>query len=123
MSRSALMMLVVGLLGGWIVAHELPVVSARGAAMDEFRMATADTVGVYSVATGRVQGRDADCLFVWNHENQKLAVYSVTSNALQVLHVRSCKYDFKADDFNADGRRSTPTVTKMKQKVKPKPPK
>ncbi len=118
MSRSALMMLVVGLLGGWMVAHELPVVGAKGAPMDEFRMGTADTEGAYSVATGRVQGRDADVLFVWNHENQKLAVYSVSSNALQVLHVRNCEYDFKADGFNLGGRRSTPTVKEMRDLVK-----
>ena len=119
MSRSALMMLVVGLLGGWIVAQEMPTAGA-GSPMDEFRMGTADTEGSYSVATGRVQGRDADVLFVWNHENQKLAVYSVSNSALQVLHVRNCAFDFRGDDFNLPGRRSTPTVTEMKELLKKK---
>ena len=79
--------------------------------------------GKYTLATGQIFGRsDGEVLYIWDHERQRLAVYTVTANGLSLLYVRNCSFDLKLDEFSAAGKSNQPPVSMMKKRVQqPKP--
>ncbi len=78
---------------------------------------TVDSNGPYTVLTGRLQGHgDGEALFIWSHEEQKLAVYLISGPKLKLLFVRNCKYDFQ---LNASIGEQAPTVKKMRKAMDP----
>ena len=47
------------------------------------------------IATGKMANLEADVLYVLDERTQKLAVYLARGNALEMLAVRDCSYDFQ----------------------------
>ena len=69
---------------------------------------TVDTNGRYSVATGRIAGRgDADALYIWDAEEQRLAVYFVQGKKMDLIFARDCGTDFSVPQFGEQYPRST----------------
>lgn len=73
----------------------------------------------YIMATGRIDQRpDAEALYVFDQDERRLVVYSLSRSELTLLHVRNCTYDFKPNEFNHPTGAQKPTVAEMKAAVK-----
>lgn len=72
-----------------------------------------DNTGPFAMLTGQLQGRgEGEALFLWEHASQKLVVYLVSGKQMEVLFVRDCSFDFKA---NVAVGVMIPTVADMKK--------
>lgn len=68
-------------LGAWVIENHFSPRTVMGQ--------TVDTVGRFTAATGRLQGKgEADGLYIIDHEQMKLLVYFDNGRRLELLHVR-----------------------------------
>ncbi len=71
--------------------------------------------GSYTLALGRMQGLGgADVLYIWSHAHQRLAVYVIRGDTLELLFSRNCAPDLMID---LSLGRMSPAVKTLKQWV------
>lgn len=99
-----------------LIALGFVVALTAGLATTTVRAGEVDNTGDVALMTGQLQGRgEGEALFIWEHATQKLAIYIVNASRMELLFVRDCSFDFKA---NVAIGQMKPTVEEMDEIAK-----
>lgn len=99
-----------------LIALGFVVALTAGLATTTAHAGEVDNTGDVALMTGQLQGRgEGEALFIWEHASQKLAVYIVNASRMELLFVRDCSFDFRA---NVALGQMKPTVEEMEELAK-----
>ncbi|MEM7261040.1 MAG: hypothetical protein AAF488_03555 [Planctomycetota bacterium] len=68
----------------------------------------------WTLSLGKLQGGNADALYIMSHQRQRLAVYAIRANVLELLFSRDCSADL---EIGRSFGRTTPRVKDLQDEV------
>ncbi len=78
---------------------------------------TVDNNGRYVLLTGQLLGKGGgEACFVWDNIDQRLCVYFVLGNTMEMIFMRNCEYDFNLKAGSAVGKQK-PTSEAVKRDI------
>ncbi|MCI0650782.1 MAG: hypothetical protein L0Z55_02740 [Planctomycetes bacterium] len=92
---------------------------AAALSVPELPVSSGDTEGGSTVVVGEPgTSPNSETIYIWDHGRQRLAIYHIQGNTLELRHVRNCEYDFQLTDFSSPGGSAKPSVKEVKEAVK-----
>jgi hypothetical protein len=108
--------MVIGFLGGLVVALGAALVIQSGQALPQAHAQTAGQAnGLFAVTGSGTQGQSRDVLFVVDPNSSRLAVYEYKDGALVLTAMRNTEFEFRFQEWSPQGKSQRPSVADMRE--------